>query len=276
MIAMVPLTIGILTHNSVVNVGKAIASVSAADEIIVCDGASTDGTRALAESLGCTVIDQDPSCLDEYGRLTNIAGVRDQVLAEAKYDWVLFLDSDEIASPGLIGEIAQTAVGSRSPAAYRVPRKYMLGGELIECAMTYPSYQVRLVNKLAVERYDGLVHDVPVLRDGEETGTLIAEQFVPQPPFRELWRKWRSYMRLEEVKKSHLSRSEWVSEVVRPNLKGIKWLAYRYYKSLRECRGRRLPIRYELGRFAYEFGVIVYTGRRFVGIRRSNLGEAWG
>lgn len=272
----VQVTVGILTFNSVDVVGAAIGSVGDCAEILVCDGGSTDGTRELAASLGCRVVDQDATCLDDQGRLTDIAGVREQVLSLASSEWVLFLDSDELATPELVAEIGRSIEGSRVFGAYRVPRLFTLNGKTVTCAMVYPSFQTRLVYRPAVVGYDGIVHDVPVLRDGEAVGTLEQPQLVPQPPFREVWCKWRSYMRLEEVKKIDLSRQEWKTQVLRPQLKSLKWLAYRYYKSMRECRGQRLPMRYEVGRLAYELGVIIYTGRRFVGIKRADIDTAWG
>ena len=276
MTSSAPITVGILTYNSVDVVGDAIRSVHDCAEILICDGGSIDGTRELALSLGCRLVDQDQSCLDDKGRLTNIAGVREQVLGLASNDWVLFLDSDELATPELVEEIARVTGGARTCGAYRVPRLFTLSGEIITCAMVYPTYQTRLVHRDAVLGYDGIVHDVPLLKEGETLEVLSQAQLVPQPPFRELWQKWCAYMKLEEVKKADLTKGEWKTQVLKPGLRGVRWLAYRYVKSLRECHGTRLPMRYEIGRLAYELGVVVYTGRRFFGIKRANLNKAWG
>lgn len=271
----IPVTVGILTFNSAAVVGDAIRSLRDFDEIIVCDGGSSDGTRASVTSLGCRLVDQDPTFLDEQGRLTDIAGVREQVVTLAKHGWIFFLDSDELATPELAAEIREATSGPRRFGAYEVPRLYTLDGEVIRCAMTYPSSQVRLVHRSAISGYRGLVHDVPVLREGELIGRLREAQLVPQPAFRELWRKWRAYMRLEEVKKADLSWAKWRREVFGPQLRLIRWLAYQYAKSRRSCDGPRLPFRYEAGRFVYEIGVIVYTGRRFLGIRCGGVDRAW-
>lgn len=276
MSAAIRVTVGILTRNSADVVGDAIRSIADFDEIIVCDGGSSDRTRALASSLGCTVLDQDPACLDSQGRLTDIAGVREQVLRAATHDWVFFLDSDELATPELADEIRGATAGPRQFGAYEIPRLYVLDGEVIRCAMTYPSTQVRLVHRSAINGYHGLVHDVPVMKDGELTGRLHQAQLVPQPPLRDLWRKWSAYMRLEEIKNAHLSRKEWQREVLRPQLRFIRWLSFRYLQTLRSCHGRRLPVRYEVGRIAYELGVVFYTGRRFLGINRLSIDDAWG
>jgi glycosyltransferase involved in cell wall biosynthesis len=272
----IPVTAGILTFNSVNDLKGAFDSVRAFDEVLICDGGSTDGTRELAASLGCTVIDQDAKFKDSLNRLTDIAGARDQMVKAAKHDWILFIDSDELATPELVTEIGSIATAPRTCGAYRVPRLFTLDDEIITCAMVYPSYQTRLVHKDALSHYDGLVHDAPVLLLNEEVGSLEAAQLVPQPPFRELWAKWRSYLRLEEVKKADVSRARWIDEFFRPQVKSIKWLTYRYLRSLKRCRGSRLPARYELGRLAYECLVIWYTGRRFIGLGKADLDTAWG
>jgi glycosyltransferase involved in cell wall biosynthesis len=273
----IPITVGILTRNSVCTLAAAVRSVNRAAEIVVCDGASTDGTRELALALGCLVIDQDKQHLDAEGRLIDIAGVREQVVRAASWPWIFFLDSDEVATPMLMNEIAEAAtVTDGAVGAYRVPRLYVVGGNLIRSASTYPSYQMRVVHKDSLVGYHGLVHDQPVLREGIGVGTFTHAQLVPQPPLRELWRKWRAYMRLEEVKKADFTRREWIERAVVPGLASARWHTLVYLRVLRRGPSPRMPVRYEMLRIAYEFGVIYYTGRRFLGLGRPNVERAWG
>lgn len=271
----VPATLGILTFNNRATLEATLRSASNFAEILVCDGGSTDGTREMAASFGCMLINQDKKYLDSMGRLVNMTGLREQMVAAAENDWVFFLDADELATPGLVDEMRQVTVGPRRHGAYQVPRLYVVDGEIIRCASNYPSYQTRLVHRAAISRYAGIIHDHPVLKSGETIGDLHEAELVPQPPLRELWPKWISYMRLEEVGKLGLSRSEWVDEVLRPEYKTIKWLAYRIVKVRRTCQGSRQPMRYELGRIAYEMGVVFYTGRRFLGLGKADSNKAW-
>lgn len=269
-------TVGILTYTSSIRcVEAAIRSALEFDEIIVCDGGSTDGTRELAESLGCRIIDQASEFIDDRGRLVNEAGVNEQILDVASNDWVFFLDHDELLTGELVAEIRLVTDRPRACGAYSVPRLYTLRGRVITCASVYPRYQTRLVHRDAVLGYRGIVHSPVVLREGEQTERLQRPMLVPQPPQRELWPKWRGYLRLEEASKANLTRSEWADQVLRPQWKQAKWIAFRTFKVWRTCEGTRLPLRYEVSRVIYEIVVIVYTGRRFVGLGRADPNRAW-
>lgn len=269
------ITVAILTYNSMETIEETIRSVADFDEVLACDGGSTDGTRDRVVELGCVLIDQGDEYTDDEGHLINMTGVREQMLAAAAHDWVFVLDHDEVATAELVAEMRLATAAPRVHGAYEVPRLYVLDGEVIRCAANYPSYQTRLVYRPAVAGYAGIIHDHPVLREGESTGTLREAQLVPQPPLRELWPKWLGYMRLEEVGTQHLSRPEWVQQVLRPERKKLKWLLYRLYKVRRTCNGRRFPLRYELGRMVYEVGVVFYTGRRYLGLGKSDARQAW-
>ena len=274
--ARIPVTVGILTYNSSIQTVEAtIRSVLGCVEILLCDAHSTDGTRELAESLGCRIIDQAPEFVDASGRLIDEAGVNGQILDAAKHDWVFFLDHDELATPELLDDIRAVISAPPEYGAYEIPRLYSLDGRIIECATNYPSLQIRLVRRDAIEGFRAIIHASVVMKDGQLLGRLAGHQIVPLLPFRELWQKWRGYMRLEEVQQASLSSMEWRTQVLRTRTKAVKWLAWRIYKVRRECDGYRMPLRYELGRIAYEACVIFYTGRRFVGLGRANVNKAW-
>ena len=271
----IAVTVGILTHNSTATLAETIHSVSGCAEVLVCDGNSTDGTRELAVSLGCTLIDQAEEHTDGAGRLVNMTGVREQMVEAAAHDWVLVLDHDELATPELLAEIESITTASRRCGVYDIPRLYVLNGTVIRSAANYPSYQTRLVHRDAIEGYAGIIHDHPVLKAGELMGKLESPELVPLPLLRELWPKWLGYMRLEEVGKLDLSRSEWVDQVLKPEIRMVRWLARRIAVVRRGEPKPHLPLYVELNRIAYELGVVLYTGRRFLGIKRADQSRAW-
>lgn len=266
---------GILTFNSVAVLERALRSVTAFDEVLVCDGGSRDGTRELAQRYGCRVIDQPDSSQDSSGRLIDIAACREHLVRTARHSWIFMLDSDEYLSEALVEEVAGVVGVAPDGVVFRVPRLYVDHRGTIECAPTYPRFQTRFVNRACLAGYDGLVHDVPVLHDGVELRDLTEAQLVPLEAFATLWRKWRTYLRLEEVKRQDLTLREWRETVLRPSWRHLRYLVWRSYRDRRDCRGRRLPLRYEVGFIAYTALEPWYTGRRFLGLGRPDVERAW-
>lgn len=274
--ARCPITVGILTRNNETTLPAALESVERVDELLVADGRSTDATVSVAEAFGARVIQQDASLLDSEGRLVDIAGARQQMLAAARNDMIFFLDSDEAATPELLDEISRIcAAGDTGVAIWKVPRKYVLDGRVIDHAMNYPSTQGRLVDRRGISGYDGIVHDVPVARGGWATASLDAAQLVPLPPLRELVRRWHKYLKLEEIKHADLDRAGWVANLLRPSLRVVRWYLYRLVKVHARPRPATIPLRYDVARIGYVALVPVYTGRRFLGWRSGALDRAW-
>lgn len=86
----------ILTRNEERSIASCIKSVSFADEIIVIDDNSTDGTVAIAKKEGALV----------YAHaLTDFASQRNWACTKALGKWILFLDADECITEELQHEI---------------------------------------------------------------------------------------------------------------------------------------------------------------------------
>jgi glycosyltransferase involved in cell wall biosynthesis len=103
----------IIAKNEADRIAATIRSVSGwADEVIVVDSGSTDGTQALAASLGARVIF---NAWPGFGQQKRFA--EDQ----CRNDWLLNLDADEVVPEALRGEIlALFETGTPPLAAYGV------------------------------------------------------------------------------------------------------------------------------------------------------------
>lgn len=90
------LTAIIPTGNEIHNIEAVIASVDFADEILVVDSFSTDGTYEKSQELATKVIRREY----EYS-----ASQKNWAIPQATHEWILLVDADERVTPDLKAEI---------------------------------------------------------------------------------------------------------------------------------------------------------------------------
>lgn len=93
---MSKITTIVLTKNEEKNLKECLNSIKFADEIIVIDDNSTDKTVSIAKERGAIVIENTLATFSEQRNLG---------LKKASYEWVLFIDADEIIPKDLALEI---------------------------------------------------------------------------------------------------------------------------------------------------------------------------
>lgn len=122
------LTVLIPCKNERANIRACIESVRGiADEILVADSGSTDGTLEIVRSLGgCRIIER------EY---VNSANFKNWAIPQAQHSWVLIVDADERVTEALATEIRQAlALVSENIDGYWIPRhNYFLGFRIRHC-----------------------------------------------------------------------------------------------------------------------------------------------
>lgn len=91
-----------------------------ADEVLVADSGSTDGTLDIVRSLGgCRIVER------EY---INSGNFKNWAIPQATHDWVLIVDSDERVTPELAAEINALLTGEPRHQGYQIYRaNYFLG-----------------------------------------------------------------------------------------------------------------------------------------------------
>jgi len=125
------------------------------DEIIVIDGYSTDDTVEIAKSYGAKVFLRKPWGHVEPDRMF--------ALRKASYDWILYLDDDELLGLRLRNELRgliEKADKEEFVALSTVRVYYDTNCKSLVFGRLYPNRQVRIYRKDRVQ-YRGLVHELP-------------------------------------------------------------------------------------------------------------------
>ena len=107
----------IITYNEMGYIQKCIDSIDFADEIIVVDSYSTDGTYQY--------LNDHPKVKVIQHEFVNYTAQKSFALQQANHDWVLFLDADEVVTKKLKQEIKDKAKKESDHNAYWFYRKFM-------------------------------------------------------------------------------------------------------------------------------------------------------
>lgn len=176
--------------------GPSLASVAWADEVLVADTGSTDGTPELARAGGARV-----ESIPWEGYVSS----RNRALAFATHDWVLVLDADERVSPALAEAIRGAVASPGRAAGFRMPRLSHVGGQPIRHGVWWPDRKMRLgLRSRGLRAVGGRVHEA-IEVDGE-VGDLAAP--ILHYPYRDVtdaFRKNVLYARLSALDRDRKS-----------------------------------------------------------------------
>ncbi len=144
------LTLTVITLNEEKDLPRALASAAGlADDIVVVDSGSTDGTAEIARQVGARVIMHPWT---DYSEQKNFAA------AQAVNDWILSLDADEELSPELQATLRRWKSELPMVAAYSMRRKANYRGRWILHSGWYPDPKVRLYRRERA-RWVGALHE---------------------------------------------------------------------------------------------------------------------
>lgn len=131
-------TATVITLNEAAHIEACLASLVWADEVIVVDSGSTDGTPDLARKAGARVIERE---------WPGYSAQKDFAAEQAAHDWILSVDADERVTPALAAEIRQTVTHPGDTAGFRIPRITFHLGRWIRTTDWYPDFQLRLYDR---------------------------------------------------------------------------------------------------------------------------------
>jgi glycosyltransferase involved in cell wall biosynthesis len=140
------ISVYILAFNEAEKISETIASVRWADEVVVVDSWSTDGTTELATGMGAKVVQVK---FNGYGDL------RSHAVRACTHDWIFSLDSDERCTPEAAQEIIKLINSQDAMDAYWTPRRNFFMGRWILYSGWYPNYrQPQLFRKFPFQNRD--------------------------------------------------------------------------------------------------------------------------
>jgi glycosyltransferase involved in cell wall biosynthesis len=154
------LSVIVITKNEAHAIRACLESVAWADEIVVLDSGSTDGTVEICREHTPRVYTTD---WPGFGPQKNRA------LELATGEWVLSLDADERVPAELRAEI-EAAMSTTGYEAFRMPRLSSYCGRFMRHSGWWPDRVTRLFRRDRARFSDDLVHE-RLLVDGT-TGTL--------------------------------------------------------------------------------------------------------
>lgn len=134
----VKISVTVRTFNEEENLRDCLESVTWADEILVVDSCSTDGTVAIAREYTDNVIVRPWA-----GHIATSQFATDQ----ARNLWVLSVDADERISPELRDEILSLDLENTPHDAFDMPRLHWFMGRWIRHSGWYPDRNIRLYRK---------------------------------------------------------------------------------------------------------------------------------
>ncbi len=177
------LSVVIITLNEIASIGATLDSVRFADQVVVLDSGSTDGTVKFCRDWGAQV--EVSTDWPGFGPQKNRA------LAFATGEWVLSLDADEVVSAALAQRIRQIVAGQsaattsaavatgqtelsaaeQAMVAWHLPRASSYCGRVLRHGGWWPDHVLRLSRRAGARFTDDLVHE-RLLPPSGPVGTL--------------------------------------------------------------------------------------------------------
>jgi glycosyltransferase involved in cell wall biosynthesis len=145
------ISVVVITLNEADRISALLKSAAFADEVIVVDSGSTDGTQEVCSAAGARVVTHP---------WQGFAAQKQYAMELASCEWILNLDADERISDSLAAEI-QEAIKRAPPEirGFSMPRLSRYLGAWIRHGGWYPDRKIRLVRKGGGQWMGGGLHE---------------------------------------------------------------------------------------------------------------------
>ncbi|MFS4456246.1 glycosyltransferase family 2 protein [Maribacter sp. 2304DJ31-5] len=202
----------IITYNEIGYIERCIESVDFADEILVVDSYSTDGTYEYLLNHPKVKVIQNP--------FENFTAQKSFALKQAAHDWVLFLDADEIVGPSLRNEILETVRKENDIVAYWFYRQFMFQQSKLRFSGWQTDKNYRLFRKSKAKFSDcKIVHET---LDIDGKSGIFKEKLIHYcyKDYKDYKGKMLQYGRLKAIEAFYTEKSfNYIMMVIKPSWK---------------------------------------------------------
>ena len=160
------ISVVINTYNAAQHLEAVLESVKDFDELLVCDMESTDDTVEIARRHGCRIV------TFERKQYNIVEPAREYAIHEARYDWVLVVDADELVAPELKEYLYRRITEGDCPDGLFIPRKNYFMGRFLHSH--YPDHILRFMRKDKTH-WPAIIHSTPAV-DGKTEKIPGSEQ----------------------------------------------------------------------------------------------------
>ena len=159
---MSQISVVINTYNAAQHLECVLNSVKDFDEVLICDMESTDNTMELFRNFaGYTEHRCECNAITFPRKEYNIVEpAREFAIRNARSEWVLVVDADEIVSDELRQYLYDIVRNNKDIAGLRIPRKNYFMGRFMHCH--YPDYILRFFRRESTH-WPPVIHCSPVV-----------------------------------------------------------------------------------------------------------------
>jgi len=123
------ISVVVTTLNEERNIARCLQSLEAFDQVYVVDSHSADRTAKIAKDHGAEVV-----LYSWDGRYPKKRGWCLEHL-DFRYDWVFWVDADEVVSPDVVSELKSLFSTPRDESGFFVPSQYVWNGRILRYGM---------------------------------------------------------------------------------------------------------------------------------------------
>ena len=133
---------------------KVLSCLKGFDEIVVCDMESTDNTVEIARSFGARVVTFPKN------QYNHSEPARNYAISQARHDWVLVVDADELVSQDLRQYLYKFILKPGNVKGIYIPRMDFILDRF--CRSVYPDYRMRFFARDNV-KWPPEIHSHPII-----------------------------------------------------------------------------------------------------------------